>query len=393
MAITSKNAGEWAELYVLISTLGEGVLYSADAHFNKSATNTFPVISIEMQKTGQPAGAEIPIKYIVDPASQTITIESEGVSASIRMSYFRRNADRFFKIISTRAGRAFPVPEITPVLNKLKNPIVKQSSSKKADIHIVIHDVMTGFENEVGLSIKSKHGQPSTLVNASGQTLFQYRITDASNPGTPTNNKQAAEDALSKNTKSPDGSVIKIGPKERVEELYKAGFGLEFVEIKKYQFRENVQIIDSSLDLILAECLKICLGESKSSVSEIVQIIAQRDPCGFKSTNANRVHDYYKYKMKRFLVDAALGMQPKQPWAGVYDASGGYIVVKETGDVVCFHLYNWNALQDYLFMNTKFETASSTSGGKKKSFNYALYYEDQNTQESMMDICLQLRFK
>ena len=95
--------------------------------------------------------------------------------------------------------------------------------------------------------------------------------------------------------------------------------------------------------------------------------------------------------MKRLIVDAALGMQPKVVWAGKYDASGGYIVVKSSGEVVCYHLYNWNALQDYLYKNLKFETPTSTSSGSKKSFNYALYYVENG--EPYMDICLQLRFK
>ena len=31
-------------------------------------------------------------------------------------------------------------------------------------------------------------------------------------------------------------------------------------------------------------------------------------------------------------------------------------MVKNDGDVICFHLYDRNLLEDYLFYNTKFET-------------------------------------
>jgi len=392
MTDLSKNAGEWSELYVLLNTLGEGVLYSADGELNKLPNNFCPVISITMQKAGQANDSPVPIKYIVDPASKTITLESGGETSSISMSELKASAGSFFAIISSRPGRAFQVPEISPMLDKLKNPVVKQSSSKKADIHIVLHDVMTGFENEVGFSIKSKHKTPSTLLNPSGQTLFQYRITGIDQT-IPAKKKQAAEAALSKNKSNTDGTASSVGPKDRVKNLIDSEFNLEFVQIKALKFRENIKIIDTSLDVILAECLKIVMAESKGKLPEVVDIVAQRDPCKFNSLDPARTHDFYKYKMQRLLVDIALGMQPAQPWSGQYDASGGYIVVKETGDVVCFHLYNWNALQDYLYENMRFESPPSTSAGSKSSFNYALYYEDESTQTPMMDICLQLRFK
>jgi len=164
MTDLSKNAGEWSELYVLLNTLGEGVLYSADGELNKLPNNFCPVISITMQKAGQANDSPVPIKYIVDPASKTITLESGGETSSISMSELKASAGSFFAIISSRPGRAFQVPEISPMLDKLKNPVVKQSSSKKADIHIVLHDVMTGFENEVGFRATCKTPQTSDFI-------------------------------------------------------------------------------------------------------------------------------------------------------------------------------------------------------------------------------------
>ena len=64
--------------------------------------------------------------------------------------------------------------------------------------------------------------------------------------------------------------------------------------------------------------------------------------------------------MKRFLTDVALGMMPSKVWSGQYDATGGYLIVKEDGDVLCYHIYNRNQFEDYLFENTKLETASSS---------------------------------
>ncbi len=383
----SKNAGDWAELYVLLMTLAQGKLYAADGKLNLIKEQFFPVISIEMQKAGQDKNSPVIIVYTVDINEQVINVVSEGVDSQISMATFKTEAEAFFSIISTRKGRSFKVPEISSMLESLHNPITKQSSSKKADIHIVIHDIMTGFQSEVGFSIKSKHSSSASLINASGQTLFQYRIE-------PVNDQQALAEskmALAQFELNDQGEQEKVGPKERVKKLLKSGGQLYFTKMKSHYFQENLQLIDSSLDIFLADCLLVFMQERVSSLSDIVEFVAKRNPCNYAAINAKRLLDFYQYKMKRLIVDAALGMQPKVPWTGKYDASGGYIVVKSSGEVVCYHLYNWNALQDYLYNNLKFETPTSTGSGSKRSFNYALYYLENDIPH--MDICLQLRFK
>lgn len=96
-------------------------------------------------------------------------------------------------------------------------------------------------------------------------------------------------------------------------------------------------------------------------------------------------HPFYQYKIKRFLTDVALGMMPSKVWTGELDATGGYLVVKENGEVLCYHIYNRNEFEDYLFTNTKLETASSTRHefGKVYIENGQLYFK----------LNLQIRFK
>jgi len=386
----SKNAGDWAELYVLLNTLAHGKLYAADGNLNLIEEQFFPVISIEMQKVGHSRTPPIRIVYTINRNKKSINIESEGANKSISMAAFKYESKNFFEIISTRKGRSFQVPEIAPFLEQLHNPITKQSSSKKADIHIVIHDVMTGIESEVGFSIKSKHSSPSSLINASGQTLFQYKIVPNSDQDNSVQGNMA-QAQLCLALFDPINNEIKVGPKERVNKLLDCDYSLSFNKIKSTYFQENLQIIDSSLDVFIADCLLVFMSKKVSSLVDVVKLVTKRNPCKFNATTEKRLFDFYEYKMKRLIVDAALGMQPKVPWNGKYDASGGYIVVKSSGAVVCYHLYNWNALQDYLYNNLKFETPVSTGKGSKKSFNYAQFYIENGLPH--MDICLQLRFK
>ena len=53
-------------------------------------------------------------------------------------------------------------------------------------------------------------------------------------------------------------------------------------------------------------------------------------------------------------------MMPAKVWNGIYDATGGYLVVKEDGNILSYHIYNKNKFEYYLFHNTKLETASSS---------------------------------
>lgn len=86
------------------------------------------------------------------------------------------------------------------------------------------------------------------------------------------------------------------------------------------------------------------------------------------------------------LVASALGMVPHTPWNGKYDANGGYLVVKEDGDVLCYHFYDRNLFEDYLYENTKLETPSMSR------YEFASVYkaEDGNLY---FKLNLQIRFK
>ena len=85
------------------------------------------------------------------------------------------------------------------------------------------------------------------------------------------------------------------------------------------------------------------------------------------------------------LLDSALGMTPAKEWTGRYDANGGYLVVKKDGDIVCYHFYNRNDVEDYLFCNTRFERAS------RSRYNFgSLYCGDDG--EAYIKLNLQIRF-
>lgn len=51
-------------------------------------------------------------------------------------------------------------------------------------------------------------------------------------------------------------------------------------------------------------------------------------------------------------------MTPPKDWTGRYNINGGYIVVRKGGEIVRYHFYGRNEIEDYLYYNTRFERAS-----------------------------------
>ena len=140
-------------------------------------------------------------------------------------------------------------------------------------------------------------------------------------------------------------------------------------------------LIDTGLPQIMASCVKEFFTSSYSSLPDLTKIINQANPLNF---DASSNHPFYSYKIKRFLTDVALGMMPSKTWTGQLDATGGYLVVKSDGELVCYHIYNRNQFEDYLFFNTKLETASSSR------HNFGSVYLENN--QPYIKLNLQIRF-
>jgi len=100
------------------------------------------------------------------------------------------------------------------------------------------------------------------------------------------------------------------------------------------------------------------------------------------------------------LQDCAQGMTPEKPWLGTYDSTGGQIIVKDDGEIVCYHIYELNRFREFLFNSTKFESASTGEDSEHpghprtdaaKKFFYGWLYERDGRY--FIKINLQVRSK
>ncbi len=355
----SGNKGEWSEVYALFKLLGDKQLFAGDADLNKVEKLFYPIIKIIRNESGGNFEYEI--------NSDLVIISGGKEELRIPVKTFTEQSEKLLTTIKGSTG-VFSIPDIEIFMNSINCSSLKAKSTSKSDIRIVIHDPRISQTSDLGFSIKSQVGKQSTLLNAGKTTNFIYQLSGYQ----PDENEMLNINEIE--TKS------KI--KDRIENIKQFGGNLNYLSLEQDVFKNNLVLIDSLLPNILAEIVKTFFSSNLSSIKDLTENINKINPLNYDKQFA---HTFYEYKIKRFLTDVALGMTPSKVWNGIYDATGGYLIVKEDGDVLCYHIYNRNQFEDYLFQNTKLETASSSKHKFAKLYNEngKIYFK----------LNLQIRFK
>ncbi len=352
------NKGEWSEIYALFKLLGEKNLFAGDADLKKIESLFYPIVKIIRSETGG--------NYEYEITSDLVVISGGEEKLRIPVKTFAEQAVMLLSKIKASTG-AFSISETEAFMKSVNCSTLKAKSTTKSDITIVIHDQRINQTAELGFSIKSKIGGDSTLLNAGKTTNFIFQILGF----------KGNSDDISRINEIDSRSKIK----DRLIEIKKLGGNLEFDSLEQDIFKNNLVLIDSLLPNILAEIIKCFYTSNLSTLSALTEEISTQNPLDF---DTQFFHSFYEYKIKRFLTDVALGMMPSKVWGGLYDATGGYLIVKEDGEVLCYHIYNRNQFEDYLFHNTKLETASS----KRHEFG-KIFLENDNLY---FKLNLQIRF-
>lgn len=355
----SGNKGEWSEIYTLFKIVADQKLYAGDSKLNRIENLYYPIIKIlRFESNGT-------YEYTVD--SDIVIIKNSVVEFKIPIRLFAKNAQILLSHLLKVQKSSFVIPEIEDFLSTFDCNSLKAKSTSKSDILIQIHDIHTGSIPELGFSIKSQLGSPSTLLNSSKSTGFRYKITG-------TNFTEEDICRINKiNTKS------KI--KDRIKSITDAGGTFEFVSANSSIFENNLTLIDSFLPNIISSMLYLYFTTDVSNISGLINKISEDNPLCYNSEHS---HPYYNYKIKRFLTDIALGMMPAKVWNGKLEATGGYLIVRQDGEILCYHIYNRNEFEDYLLNNTRLDSPSSTR------HNYGKIIE--NNSELFFNLNLQIRF-
>lgn len=354
MRITG-NRGEWSELYALIKLMYTGKLYAADENVNRIDDIYFPILRVlRNQSTSQQ------IDYVIHDECVDVLLAGSRVS-SLDKDYLSRMAQHIFSGIQSGSDRAFEIDGAPEAMGEMHIDKISAPSSDKTDITMQIHDIHTGYDPICGFSIKSELGNPPTLLNASGATNFVFEINGI------TDEDMERINAIDTRTKILD-RIAAINEKGK----------MRFVNAANSNFSSNLMLIDSCMETIIAEILLDYYQDKASDCKSLVKLLEEKNPLRYPRKG------FYEYKFKKFLCSVALGMMPSKEWDGHDEANGGYVIVKENGDVLAYHLYNRDAFETYLLNNTKLERGSTSRHG------FASIFEREG--KFFINLNLQIRF-
>lgn len=360
MTTLSGNKGEWSEIYVFLRLLSIGKLYAADENLQKKHDVFLDIINIiRTEDIGL-------LEFNINKNDKTIEVSvnhQSQILPTISQETFKIYADKLFDEIIYTTGSSFSIQAIETFLNELKIKTLKAKSVDKSDIRIKIHDINTGYKALQGFSIKSRLGSASTLINASKATTFIYTIDG-----------QITDEIMEKFNKKEKFD-------EKAQILLLNNCFLSYFDMKNSIFKNNLLLIDADLPKICAVMLEYSIVKGTKKITEILQLLKKNNPLHYDLSHG---HPFYEYKFKKFLTDSALGMLPATTWNGIADATGGYIIVREDGEVLCYHLFNRNDFENYLINSTKFDTPSTS----RHDFGYI--YKDKDTY--YLNLNLQIRF-
>lgn len=331
------NKGEWSEIYTFLKLLGEGKVYAGDQNLNKIQDLFYPIIMIlREERDGK-------YNYKLEDNNVVIQTPQGEVLLCVPAVDFLHEAEELLKVINSESG-TFAISAIEDFMLRIHCYSLKAKSSDKTDIRIVLHDRRTRINSEMGFSIKSQLGGDSTLLNASKATNFKFKIVGAEFSDVEIN-------AI--NNLNPSRNKVV----ERYDAIKGKGARFEYTGMENPTFRNNLIMLDGDLPVIIANLLLLQLSKRVSNLKELAEEMTDLNPLGY---DVNQASPFYEYKIKHLLTSAALGMMPATAWNGRFDANGGYLVVKKDGDVLCYHFYDRNRFEDYLFNNAYLERSSTT---------------------------------
>ena len=360
MALTG-NKGEWSEPYALLKLLAEGKLYLGGNNFSKIEGLFYPIIKVIRHETER----NVEFSY----KNNLVIVAGSDLLVEIPLSDFVDNAKLCFDRIKSAKSKkgSFAIQEIEDFLLSFSIDKLKAKSSEKKDITIQLEDPNTFFSPSLGFSVKSQLGSPSTLVNASGATQFTYRINGC---------------VLS------DDDIARIENEDKFSNKFRIlrdlGGWLTFEKVDSPKFKSNLQTIDYNFDKILSEVLLLYYENDIPSENTIVRLIKKVSHTNTFGYDLSINSKMYELIIRKFLTDYALGMTAGKVWKREYQATGGYLIVRADGELICYHFYFMQQFEEYLLNNTKLDTPDPVK------HKFGRFYFEDGVQKIKLN--LQIRF-
>jgi DNA (cytosine-5)-methyltransferase 1 len=275
---TTKNKGELSELLVFIKLLMEQKLYLSDEALN--ARNTY-------FKINKVTTHNLDIEFLL-PNLTTIISKNKRDKTEKSINISELITSTIINLIVSNIkvnSKTFEVPEFNLIQTTLGINAIKGGNSKqKADILLDIENELFVKENE-GFGIKSYLGSKPTLLNASGNTNFIFKIIGI--------NKS--------HLKSINAIVTRTKLKDRINKIEQLGGKFEFIGAERKTMDFNLKMVDSNMTQIIGKLLLCFYKERVSSLREITKKLL----VGSKDIDRDTL--LLTSKLKKLLVDILLG--------------------------------------------------------------------------------------
>jgi hypothetical protein len=352
--LRTANKGEWSELYVFLKIMLERTLYAADEDLQPKTDEWFRFIKLHRQlQNGNIQTFDLSNEGIV-------IISQTGNSTTYSTLDLGEKTHRIFNRIKQGAA-TFVVEDAAALMSEYGINSIKAKSTSKSDIDAEVQVSNSPSRHKMGFSIKSYIGALPTLVNSSSHTNFVYEVTGFT----------GAFDEIN----SIEG---KSKVRDRIAKIVENGGKLSFTNMQSEQFKQNLRMQDSAYPKVMAKMLLDFYSGKGNSLATLGQLASQ-------DTTLDMTENEIQIATKRYLRSSALGMVPSREWSGKISAQGGYIVVLETGELVCYNIYFDDDFQAYLYANTRFDTPSTSK------YDFGKLYEQGG--KIYFKLNLQVRFK
>jgi len=348
--ITTKNKGEWSELLTFVKLLNDKRINLSDSNLNPKGN----YLNISKVTT-----KNIDNEFIIIDDSRIKVVNTKLDTSQITKVGDVINPmsiNKISKIIRDGKG-TFEIPEFNIIQDRLGFSVVKGgNSNQKSDIVLSVNNDEFEAEDE-GFGIKSFLGSPPTLLNASGNTNFIFKVT-------------GIKPALIDEINAIDGRS-KI--RDRINFITQIGGNFVFTKCERETMDYNLKLTDSLMPEFVSKLLiSYYRGEGRNLSSLIKKTFQKKD------------QKEVEIKFKRLLVNILLGFFAGKEWDGNY-YSNGTIILKSNGSILGFHVFDLIELKEYLFKTIKFDTPSSSR------HRFGKLYMEKN-EELYFKLNLQLRF-
>lgn len=329
--MNSFNRGEWSELYGVLFLLVKPNINVVNSHLETINDTIYVLRKVILD-------SKIKLEYVIDSITNNIFIYADGNEIK---KYTRDEIDFERKkllnsIIShTERTGAFSIPNSENFVTEITaNASFKSKSTNKSDVATLVFDNMKNAEYVLSYSIKSLLGSPATILNASNNTNFKYKIENFSDE------RMNEVNSIDTRTKLLD-RIRKIKSYNNTRII--------FDSIVSDNLEYNLKMVDSLLPLYLGRTLLYSYEYDNKNLKQI-----------FSLANKGLDEQFANKKLGDFLSAISFGFVPGQKWNGVNSVNGGLIVIKNNGDVVVLDLmYYPEEVNKYLINESKLDSPST----------------------------------